>query len=97
MCKLCERDMNFIIKIEDVKQEDFIAVKPDRLAVLEKDHLAMERLRTGKINFGIRFRMADNGNDKFTKRHWGVEPSEHYKLPISNDPADAILGVKEEK
>jgi hypothetical protein len=75
MCKLCDRDKNIrIITPEGV------VVKNDRLAVLEKDDKAMERLRKRDVN--VLGRMCK----------WTMIPGKKK----AQDPADAILSVKEE-
>jgi hypothetical protein len=49
MCKLCERDKKQIYYIDGTNNSVPIGcITLDRLAVLEKDHLAMERLRERK-------------------------------------------------
>jgi hypothetical protein len=64
-----------------MRSEGFIKVMPDRLAALEKDHLAMERLR--KEDIGI----------YKVKGGWEAENFQLRSRVSAQDPADAILAV----
>ena len=83
MCKLCEDD-------KDGMMSDFTPVKKDRLAVLEKDHKAMERLRNGWHALACR-------QQKLTgKRYWyGFRLKKRTR--VFGDPTDAILAVADGK
>jgi len=82
MCKLCERD-----KLGKEFGNHSI-ITGDRLAVLERDHRAMERLRNTDNNIiGVTI---DNEFGQFIvlKKYGAWQPQP------KNDPADAILAVE---
>jgi hypothetical protein len=79
MCKLCERDKG---KMYPGTVTDHIA--EDRLAVLERDHRAMERLRLGGI---------DALNHSYYG--WTLVNENKSLCPSKQDPADAILAEGE--
>lgn len=86
MCKLCERDRGTSIGRLDI---DIVPVRTDRLAVLERDHEAIERLRSKK--WDLRLEGGGHTNSPLLWEAIGY----HAELNITNDPAEAILVVKE--
>jgi IS4 transposase len=85
MCKLCERDKPNYQCVYD--HEIHSIVRKDRLAVLEKDHRAMERLRSGKVQLSIQ-------SSNVSGHSWSAHKS---NMEISGDPADAILVVEKKE
>lgn len=85
MCKLCERD-------KDLPLGSFCKnIADDRLAVLERDHAAMERLRNSNIRVQSRY------VDLPRRKEYTAIDSLNRKDAFANDPADAILGVSDKE
>ncbi len=77
-----------------MKKHGLEIVTSDRLAVLEKDHRAMERLRNSrKQGAGVSY------NQLMPEKAWvfeaGYDEPSEIKLFARNDPADAILAEGE--
>jgi hypothetical protein len=83
MCKLCEKEKE---TIQEERAGMWILVSADRLAVLEHDHLAMERLRNKEVKI------------VYSGGHYIVDSLGSHKSAIVfqlEELADAILAVGE--
>lgn len=90
VCKLC----NFINNLSNRKRTDWNEKFSEYQQKLLKDHRAMERLR--KINITL----MRNQDGQYAARYWkprNNEIDEPRKIVFAEDPADAILAVKEDK